>query len=718
MFNNVALYQSSMDSYGENLTESDVHEELDHHVTPEDSNDFPAKKKSQSYVHMTMYLVAFISTAFLATVAYNSVYGDVSVSSLYYISSRAASYSLSVKVTSGTYGELDSLTYLPWDAIVEPHRDQIFSIDSLVIDDVSVNVTDADYTVTWDIAGNTYTGTSVTAMVDSVGVYDATVTVTPMASSANHGKRWLAGESRTTPKYKIYKQLAGKVYKPHESSSYELTFSMAVKYVRREIRSLSDTDRTDYFDALKVLYTMGEADGQSLFGPKFHSAETLAAMHLLGGAKTDCDHFHDGAAIATSHIAMTLFFEQSMQAVNPKIALPYWEYTLDNYLYGSSSESVIWGSDWFGSMSSGNSDHTIDDNSFWANVSIPDGTQYQDWDIASTGSLNPYVNAYNQLRSPWNNDATNKILRSNTVYGGEAYTGYPTCSTLLTAFDQDSISNINWYLNGGTHGPTHIYIGGAWVDDDSLDDYPELKDADKILFFKILWRMGYTRCPSSCSDDDDDCKCSVPDEYIEKYGAKAILEAATITDRINLNLDKNGTSSYYLGYLRALEDPGNAGEMFSSNAAYDPVFWSVHGTMERLVGLKRIAYQQGDIDTFDETWGYTSYDSTSGDAYLEGVCDWSNVTSTDDLTLPTCDTSASCYGHGANDTVPFNNFLDIGDSYTNTEFYDFINPWTDDLPYVFDTYLYDYCSEYDNVDFMTTTSSSKLEYKGYKHKLY
>ena len=76
---------------------------------------------------------------------------------------------------------------------------------------------------------------------------------------------------------------------------------------------------------------------------------------------------------------------------------------------------------------------------------------------------------------------------------------------------------------------------------------------------------------------------------------------------------------------------------FSSAASSDPTFWSLHGAAERMVSYKRLKIADGTITDFDETWGYPEYDRTSGAAYLEGRCDWSKVTSNDDLTLPECD---------------------------------------------------------------------------------
>ncbi len=40
--------------------------------------------------------------------------------------------------------------------------------------------------------------------------------------------------------------------------------------------------------------------------------------------------------------------------------------------------------------------------------------------------------------------------------------------------------------------------------------------------------MGWTRCPSSCELGSDNCKCSVPQDYIDTYGAYYILEDTNV----------------------------------------------------------------------------------------------------------------------------------------------------------------------------------------------
>jgi hypothetical protein len=46
---------------------------------------------------------------------------------------------------------------------------------------------------------------------------------------------------------------------------------------------------------------------------------------------------------------------------------------------------------------------------------MPDGDEYHEWSISETGSLNPYVNAYGHMRSPWNNNPMQVRVRVKTV---------------------------------------------------------------------------------------------------------------------------------------------------------------------------------------------------------------------------------------------------------------------------------------------------------------
>jgi hypothetical protein len=105
---------------------------------------------------------------------------------------------------------------------------------------------------------------------------------------------------------------------------------------------------------------------------------------------------------------------------------------------------------------------------------------------------------------------------------------------------------------------------------------------------------------------------------------------------LNHFINEKSSDDYLLKILRAIEDPGSAGEMFTSAASFDPTFWPLHGAAERLLDYKRTLVKTGVITEFDETWGYPEFDRTSGAAYIPGICDWSNVNGVEDLTLPIC----------------------------------------------------------------------------------
>lgn len=195
---------------------------------------------------------------------------------------------------------------------------------------------------------------------------------------------------------------------------------------------------------------------------------------------------------------------------------------------------------------------------------------------------------------------------------------------------------MNDCINGYTHGPVHIMIGGAWNEGSVFDSNTVgfVRNPDKLLFFKVLWRLGYTRCPTSC-ETGAVCKCAIPDEYIKKYGALSILKTSNIYYALERQLS-TASDAVLLATLRAVEDPGIVGEMFTSGASFDPTFWPLHGAAERLVSYKRLLVSSGVITDFNSTWGYPTYNRASGAAYLNGKCDWSGVASAEDLTLPDC----------------------------------------------------------------------------------
>ena len=625
-----------------------------------------------SFGTVLVFIIIFI-------VAISGVGGEIkSIISDYFSSGNVvdeSSYTLTLNLESPTYGALSSASILDWDYIAEPYKPMTYSIESLLSEESEI-LDLGDLSVTWTINGDEYSGSTVSVTINEAG-----------------------GSLKSCSVKVVYYNSNG------EKKIYNKSFDVALKYVRREIRSMSDDELSTWLDAMKIYYTTSTSEGQEKYGSKYFSAEESLHYHLNGAARTDCDHWHDGAGIVVKHMSFTLAVEQSLQAIDPSITMPYWEYAQDEYLYDYWFESTIFDDDVLGTASPTTSDHSLT-TGIWANIEAPDGSDYTDFDVASEGTLNPYINAYGYLRAPWNNNPTPIISRYNYTYDKLAsdVLPYPACHTMFSCYNVTTLASMHDCLNGNTHGPVHIYIGGTWGQTSDLwddDDITFLQGIDKLLYFKMLWRMGYTRCPDSCDEDKDSdagiCLCAVPDEYVDTYGAKYLLEEAGIYDLIKTNIGKDSDGTIALKVLRALEDPGIVGEMFSSGASYDPTFWPLHGQIERMVGLKRLKVDLGEAGSFDETWGY----DTNNYKYLRGICDWSNVTDVNDLTLPSCTMGADviCDGHNEDDVLEFTNFLNQDETYTNREFYTFIHPNNIDLPYVYDDYEFDYCAEYDSYYF-------------------
>ena len=109
-------------------------------------------------------------------------------------------------------------------------------------------------------------------------------------------------------------------------------------------------------------------------------------------------------------------------------------------MYDDWSDSTIFSEDLLGVASPSTSDHSLNTGVF-ANISVPSGSNYMDWDIQSTGSLNPFVNAYGYLRSPWNNNPTPLLSRYDHVYGTSTVS-IPTCSEVSNCYKSNTLAKV------------------------------------------------------------------------------------------------------------------------------------------------------------------------------------------------------------------------------------------------------------------------------------
>ena len=67
------------------------------------------------------------------------------------------------------------------------------------------------------------------------------------------------------------------------SSSSTFSFEVTVKYVRREIRDMTDRDREILFNAISIVQRVPSAVGQEIYGHKYYSRDFFNRMHLYMG---------------------------------------------------------------------------------------------------------------------------------------------------------------------------------------------------------------------------------------------------------------------------------------------------------------------------------------------------------------------------------------------------------------------------------------------------
>lgn len=154
------------------------------------------------------------------------------------------------------YGEFDrrAAALYAVDMVVEPHRETKISV-------LEPNFGERSLRFRWLLVRASETGIPldyVEAEVDAKGGAFATVTLTE------------PGET--------YALLVQQVSQDG-SVTAEGRATVVCKYVRREIRDLTDADRTAFFKAMQEFYTVPLEQGKERYGVDFANAKRVAAFH-------------------------------------------------------------------------------------------------------------------------------------------------------------------------------------------------------------------------------------------------------------------------------------------------------------------------------------------------------------------------------------------------------------------------------------------------------
>jgi len=545
------------------------------------------------------------------------------------------------------------ITAYPWE-IVEPYRDSYLS--------VSGGKSDSEYI--WTITREKnyrgpgyveiYTGSTITVQFKAPGKY--TVLVQEIVNN----------------------QVVNFMEKTYMS-----------KYVRREIRSLTDQDRNRYFDAVETLMSVSTDEGKDKFGSDYYDKNWFIREHMYGGAEISCDHWHAGSGFLPTHIAFTLQWEKALQAVDPTVAAHYWDFTIDREsLEYHWRESSVFAPDWFGSS---RPEEGIVNEGRWAYTPVMTDAQV----------YSGITNSWNLLRSPWNNDPRPYLTRFETLFNYFDYDRPKGCEEYWGCLQKTNWFELAICMNGDTHGRIHQLMGGSWggVYDDFLHQ-PLLEGtvwANNTLvvesflsvteaFIKDFWRGGYLTCPKVCAagteEKDCQCYCDRSSDIWQGVNSYDLLKNNNILSNLH-NLDSTGfvqssssneTGTEYSlngltdeenkfiweGLVNATCRPGYIGTMYEGESPNDITFWVLHTTMDRLWHWMRLSpYYYG----FNDTWVDGQY--------------------------------GKCPGHYQNDiSGNFSNLFDHkNELYTNADLYTLLHPKNDDLQYVYDNFKWSHCEE-------------------------
>lgn len=414
----------------------------------------------------------------------------------------------------------------------------------------------------------------------------------------------------------------------------EYTQMLFSRYVRREIRAMSDDARQRYFDAVQVMTTLTAAEGRARYGDAFHTTNELMRIHLNLAGDRDADRLHTGLGFLMQHVALSNAYELALRAIDPSIALPYWDFTLDYAIVNSGGEGIVsdywkldmWRDDWFGNATN-SPFHTPTQGRFAYQVVA------KDWNSTIR-------NPYGYLRSPWNMNKNKFITRVHKLGGvtGRAIE-WPGCQSHFDiTFNYDSVYEYMWDIENAPHGAVHVMIGGYLKTGDVFDQLdgviPDTAIGEAMQYLyaivKGLWRdmphandsSVHFNYPTYCSDDTPQTECHMicPHDWNDTDGN--FYNKFVGSYQSKWPWLANITEHWAIFAKWLCNTPFAPGEHLESASPADPSFWPIHPTLDRLLIYKRLVQPFKQAEFYNENGGSTRYCEYSDTSDCMGHHPW------------------------------------------------------------------------------------------------
>ena len=459
-------------------------------------------------------------------------------------------------------------------------------------------------------------------------------------------------------------------------------------YVRRELRRMTDRDRNDWFDVLVELYKISQTEAQQRYGPAASSMHQLIAAHLdLVVYDMHLDHLHAGLGFLTHHTALSARAEFALQAVNPRLSMPYWDFTIDSQMVQKNSvktlaDSVVFSEDWFGVLDT--DAHTVTKGR-WAYLEVP---KHESQDETPG-------NAFGVLRGPWNLNPSPYVTRFHGSCGSPHSFSMPSCGAHLQLVENYD----EWRYVGdlikqnAVHDGAHLYTGGVGGECTEVKErvmelvgYNVTRALTQIMPATMQWmyRAHLQKPPDSCVAGEPcafTCSKNVTAATIlvtELFNHFGYSDEVTAWEK---NPNKEEAFKAFFCDTKAV-----LGDAIDAGGANDPTFWPIHPTLERLYQYKDLVkpLKVRHWPTGGEKNGEKDGASTTDDDYIPCYSMWY---------------SSKCESHHAFDKVAFEaNMRNDDGNYvpsvpTNHMFLHAMTPGGGNyrMSYVYENFLWEHC---------------------------
>ncbi|CAM9782570.1 unnamed protein product [Ectocarpus sp. 12 AP-2014] len=481
------------------------------------------------------------------------------------------------------------------------------------------------------------------------------------------------------------------------------TIKVSCKHVRRELRDLSEADREAFLDAMEAYYAVPKEDGRAKYGEGFFDYQLLASYHSAD-LKSFC--YHAGVQFLTAHAAFGLMLERSLQKINPRVSLPFWDYMIEAETLGPDWQgSPIFDDDMFGrAMGSADNGYQISDGRFGKISAIYDPHH----DLPGNGlDIGPHHNAYGYLSATYNYQEAPLLTRTSSFCNLKADSVFATSDDFFGCFSaHDTLGDWEHCMESKVHGDMHGLLGGAFkcnVDMHEFhEDHPEYTTG--LLTFVVeylttkFWPNnnfmppGSNTCDTECVSGQEPCGCTCSvdamalsedeiysltstflSQATQRFSGHAYISYDESSERPwgfqqnGERLDDDATMFLLRQVVKLGCEPGAVGVMVGGVSPMDPLFWVLHPLFEKALHVLWMSPTYRD--------GY-SFDWTDG----------------------------SCSGSKVDDVLPFT-AQDLGmgagtDLLTNRELMDILHPSNPRLPFVFEKFdtwgtakSWDFCPE-------------------------